>query len=426
MINLKVMNQKDISTWNTSDISSWLKSINMTQYIAKFELNKINGYDLIYLTKEDLKNLGITNIHDKNVILNSMKKALLNQLKLNVTYKNKSVIIQLDFDPNYTIEQLIQSLKLIFKPNNEIFLVVNNNEILMPNLKIIDLILYEPKTYKNFKIISDELNMNNNYNKIYPNKEDNNKRLLAKTPNKSYYKNYYNIDFDKENKNIGKSNNYSNSMVNIDNLENLYNKKKFGLDKNFLKNYNNNNNDINMDNTNEEYYSNYKTYSDFNKIKIFKKDELDNNNNINIERNVNNNINNNIDDNLNINYENKYIKEANINNNKLYEINNMNNLDKNNMFDYRKNYSIKNNQLNLEVNNIDINKIKNEEDDGQKYSSEKRNFRLKDLKLNRNYGNNLDENNMYLEKNNYNYDLNNVNEIKDERMNYTSGTSKFI
>ena len=427
MNNLKVMNQKDISTWNTSDISSWLKSINMTQYIAKFELNKINGYDLIYLTKEDLKNLGITNIHDKNVILNSMKKALLNQLKLNVTYKNKSVIIQLDFDPNYTIEQLIQSLKLIFKPNNEIFLVVNNNEILMPNLKIIDLILYEPKTYKNFKIISDELNMNNNYNKIYPNKEDNNKRLLAKTPNKSYYKNYYNIDFDKENKNIGKNNNYSNSMVNIDNLENLYNKKKFGLDKNFLKNYNNNYNDINMDNTNEEYYSNYKTYSDFNKIKIFKKDELDNNNNnINIERNVNNNINNNIDDNLNINYENKYIKEANINNNKLYEINNMNDLDKNNMFDYKKNYSIKNNQLNLEVNNIDINKIKNEEDDGQKYSSEKRNFRLKDLKLNRNYGNNLDENNMYLEKNNYNYDLNNVNEIKDERMNYTSGTSKFI
>ena len=420
------MNQKDISTWSTSDISSWLKSINMTQYIAKFELNKINGYDLIYLTKEDLKNLGITNIHDKNVILNSMKKALLNQLKLNVTYKNKSAIIQLDFDPNYTIEQLIQSLKLIFKPNNEIFLVVNNNEILMPNLKIIDLILYEPKTYKNFKIISDELNMNNNYNynKIYPNKEDNNKRLLAKTPNKSYYKNYYNIDFDKENKNIGKNNNYSNSMVNIDNLENLYNKKKFGLDKNFLKNYNNNN-DIKMDNTNEEYYSNYKTYSDFNKIKNFKKDELDNNN-INIERNVNNNINNNIDDNLNINYENKYIKEANINNNKLYEINNMNNLDKNNMFDYKKNYSIKNNQLNLEVNNFDINKIKNEEDDGQKYSSEKRNFRLKDLKLNRNYGNNLDENNMYLEKNNYNYDLNNVNEIKDERMNYTSGTSKFI
>ena len=149
------MNQKDISTWNTPDISSWLKSINMTQYVSKFELNKINGYDLIYLTKEDLKNLGIINIHDKNVILNSMKKALLNQLKLNLNYKNKNITVQLDFDPNYTVEQLIKSLKLIFKPNKEIFLVVNNNEILMPNLKIIDLILYEPKIYmkKNIKML---------------------------------------------------------------------------------------------------------------------------------------------------------------------------------------------------------------------------------------------------------------------------------
>ena len=60
-----MLNQKDISTWTTSDISSWLKNINMTQYASKFELNKINGYDLIYLTKEDLKNLGVVNIHDK-------------------------------------------------------------------------------------------------------------------------------------------------------------------------------------------------------------------------------------------------------------------------------------------------------------------------------------------------------------------------
>ena len=111
-----MLNQKDISTWTTSDISSWLKSINMTQYVSKFELNKINGYDLIYLTKEDLKNLGVLNIHDKNVILNSMKRALLQQLKLSVNYKNKFAIIQLDFDPNYTVEQLIQSFKLIFKP----------------------------------------------------------------------------------------------------------------------------------------------------------------------------------------------------------------------------------------------------------------------------------------------------------------------
>ena len=408
------MNQKDISTWNTPDISSWLKSINMTQYVSKFELNKINGYDLIYLTKEDLKNLGIINIHDKNVILNSMKKALLNQLKLNLNYKNKNITVQLDFDPNYTIEQLIKSLKLIFKPNKEIFLVVNNNEILMPNLKIIDLILYEPKIYKNFRIISDE-DFLNNYNNIFPNKEEN-KKIFSKTPNKTLY---YNNDFEKEYKNVEKSNRYTNSMATGDNLEHLYNKKKYGLEKNLLKNYSNNIG-INLDNANDEYYSNYKTYNDFNKIKALKKDEFDNN--ININNKINNDINNNY-------YENKYIKEANMNNNNnLYEIKTANNLNKNNtnIYDYKKNYSIKNGELNLEIKNLDLNKINREENDGQRYSSEKRNYRLKELKLNRNYGNNLDGNNIYLGKNNYNYDLNNINGIKDDRMNYTSGTGGFI
>ena len=408
------MNQKDISTWNTPDVSSWLKSINMTQYVSKFELNKINGYDLIYLTKEDLKNLGIINIHDKNVILNSMKKALLNQLKLDLNYKNKNITVQLDFDPNYTVEQLIKSLKLIFKPNKEIFLVVNNNEILMPNLKIIDLILYEPKIYKNFRIISDE-DILNNYNNIFPNKEEN-KKIFSKTPNKTLY---YNNDFEKEYKNVEKSNRYTNSMATGDNLENLYNKKKYGLEKNLLKNYSNNIG-INLDNANDEYYSNYKTYNDFNKIKALKKDEFDNN--ININNKINNDINNNY-------YENKYIKEANMNNNNnLYEIKTANNLNKNNtnIYDYKKNYSIKNGELNLEIKNLDLNKINREENDGQRYSSEKRNYRLKELKLNRNYGNNLDGNNIYLGKNNYNYDLNNINGIKDDRMNYTSGTGGFI
>ena len=411
-----MLNQKDISTWTTSDISSWLKSINMTQYASKFELNKINGYDLIYLTKEDLKNLGVVNIHDKNVILNSMKKALLQQLKLNVNYKNKFAIIQLDFDPNYTVEQLIQSLKLIFKPNTEIFLAVNNNEILMPNLKIIDLILYEPKTYKNFKIVSDEIsmnmNMNNNYNNIYPNTEETQK-ILTKTPNKNMYKNYNainNNDLEKEYKTVGNintniNNKYTKSVTNFDNLENLYNNKKYTFDKKPLKNYTNSINNLNnTSNKNEELYSNYKTYNDFNKIKEIKID------------NINNNISNN---------------PSNISNNKLYDYNNnMNNINKNdiniNSTVYRKNYSIKNGELNLDIKSLNLNNIKKEEDDGQKYSSEKRNFRLKELNLNRNYANNVNENNNndYLGKNNnYNFDM---NEIKDERMNYASATGGFI
>ena len=417
-----MLNQKDISTWTTSDISSWLKSINMSQYVSKFELNKINGYDLIYLTKEDLKNLGVLNIHDKNVILNSMKRALLQQLKLSVNYKNKFAIIQLDFDPNYTVEQLIQSFKLIFKPGTEIFLAVNNNEILMPNLKIIDLILYEPKIYKNFKIVSDDISisMNNNinYNNIYPSTEEN-RKILTKTPNKNVYKNYNdnNTDLEREYKTVGNinantnmNNKYTKSVTNFDNLENLYNNKKYTFDKKSLKNYTNNiNNNLNNNNLNknEELYSNYKTYNDYNKIKEIKID------------NINNNINNN---------------PNNLSNNNLYEYNtniNMKSLNKNdininpiNPSAYRKNYSIKNGELNLDIKSLNLNNIKKEEDDGQKYSSEKRSFRLKELNLNRNYSNNLNENSNYIgKKNNFNYDM---NEIKDERLNYTSGTGGFI
>ena len=132
-------------------------------------------------------------------------------------------------------------------------------------------------------------------------------------------------------------------------------------------------------------------------------------------------------DNINNNISNN---PSNISNNKLYDYNNnMNNINKNdiniNSTAYRKNYSIKNGELNLDIKSLNLNNIKKEEDDGQKYSSEKRNFRLKELNLNRNYANNVDENNNnYLGKNNnYNYDM---NEIKDERMNYASATDGFI
>lgn len=369
-----MFDQKDISTWTTSDISLWLKSINMAQYASKFELNKINGYDLIYLTKEDLKNLGIVNIHDKNVILNSMKNALLQQLKLNVTYKDKSAIVQLDFDPTFTVDQLIKNFVTIFKPEKEIFLIVNNNEVLMSNLKIIDLILYEPKIYKNFKI-SDDIGTNNinNYNN-------------SKTPNNNILKNYYNIDVKEYknerdnsimNKTIEENNKLNKASTNFENLENFYNNnnnilnKKYNYNKKDLINYNNRN-----INNNQEFITNYKTYDDYNKAKE-----------------------------LNNDYENN-----------LYEYNELN--QKNATISaYKKNYPIKNDELNLNMKNLNLNGIKNEKEDGQKYSSEKRNFRLKEINLNRNYDNNV----INEEKNNYYYDLNenNNNNNGNIGLNYT-------
>ena len=458
-----MLNQKDISTWNSEDVQNWLKSINMTQYLSKFESNKINGYDLIYLTKEDLKSLGIVSIHDKNIILNSMKDALLQQLKLNVYFNNKNITIQLDFDPNFTVEQLTNSLKLIFKPISSIFLVANNNEVLMPNLKIIDLILYNPKIYKNFKIMLDSQLINSNTtfsNKDYSNNNDllNNKPINSLPPkssniNKKKYENYYKINaeenYNTDNNNTNPFNKtdlnnkiekYQNTFITLDNNE---------LNKNYLEkndkfnskynsnvnNKNNNNNELKY-NTEEPIINKYKTYGDFIKSNNLK------NNNYNIEldnKNINNyekieskrdlkNKNNNETMGFNINK--NYNINNNINNNNIYDYNR--NITPNHneprrtktLSTYRKKYSIENGELNFD-DEEDKNKNKNkniinnnnnlkygtftkeeDDDDNQKFSSEKRNFRTSEFNFNENNENNIDNNN-YINKNNYNYRLNN-------------------
>ena len=439
-----MINQKDISTWNTNDISNWLKLINMSQYISKFESNKINGYDLIYLTKEDLKSLGILNIHDKNIILNSMKDALLKQLKLNINYKDKNITIQLEFDPNYTVEQLTNTLKLIFKESSNIFLVINNYEILMPNLKIIDLILYNPKVYKNFKIIIDEQlsfnnNNNNNYINIeYSNTNYNNDDLLNENnqinnsrSNQRTINNYQiNNEKNYNNSNI-KSKKYTNSFPSLDNVEDIFDNKTY-LEKKGKKKFNNKK--IQPSNE-EQFYNRYKTYGDFNK-----KNDINNKvNNIENEKEINEKV----EDKNNLNKI-KYQSMRNSqnynskNNNNIYEYNNRNITPSHNesrrtniISSYNNNYFIPKGELNNNNNNNKIeeqenkNRINNnlnlnygiaqkDNEDNQKYPSEKRNYRTNEINYGTNYGNNLENDNL-VDKNNYNYDIS--NEI-DNRNNY--------
>ena len=481
-----MLNQKDISTWNSGDVQNWLKSINMTQYISKFESNKINGYDLIYLTKEDLKSLGIVSIHDKNIILNSMKEALLQQLKLNVNFKDKNITIQLDFEQNYTVEQLSNTLKLIFKPISSIFLVANNNEILMPNLKIIDLILYNPKVYKNFKIMLDSQLVNSTpttfSNKDYSNNNDllNNKPIISLPPksssniNKKKYENYYKINaeenYNTDNNNTNpfnktdfnnKNEKYQNTFITLDNNElnkNYLEKNDKYKNKYNANNKNNSNNEIKFK-TEDPIINKYQTYGDFIKSNNLKNNDfntdLDNKNINNYEKieskRDSKNKNNNDTMGLNLN------KDYKLNNNNIYDFNrnitpNQNEARRTKTLStYRKKYSIENGELNLlEEDNIK-NRINNnnnlkygtfnkeEDDDNQKFSSEKRNFRTSEFKFNENENNNINNNN-YMNKNSYNYRLNNglinrnnyefnsligTKDKVNDKMNNTSGFNDF-
>lgn len=73
----------DISKWSIEKVCDWLKEYNLSQYIDNFRTNKINGYDLCFLSNHDLLNeINVTSFHDRNSILKIIREALLMQCKL--------------------------------------------------------------------------------------------------------------------------------------------------------------------------------------------------------------------------------------------------------------------------------------------------------------------------------------------------------
>ena len=70
----------DMSKWNNDKVCEWLKEKKFLSYIDDFKSSKINGYDLCFLTNNDLQNeLKISSFHDRNSILKSIRESLLRQ-----------------------------------------------------------------------------------------------------------------------------------------------------------------------------------------------------------------------------------------------------------------------------------------------------------------------------------------------------------
>ena len=73
---------KDFSTWNSEDLSYWLNSINLSRYSNNIIGNNVTGYDFCYLTNDDFKILGISNIHDKNILVKNIRLQTLEQCNI--------------------------------------------------------------------------------------------------------------------------------------------------------------------------------------------------------------------------------------------------------------------------------------------------------------------------------------------------------
>ena len=390
---------KEISTWNIDDIKSWLQNMNMSQYIPNFSSNQISGYDLVYLTKDDMKSLGISNIHDINIILNSVKELILQQLKLTISFEGKTTTIQLDCDRNYTVEKFTNTLTDIFKPSSKIFLLINSNEILMPNLKIVDLILHNPSIYKNFKIIPSErlptLNYSPKIGEYTPTTSYTNSYNTMR--NNNYYKDKNENENNGNKQNIEKilnTNSYikpSKSSKSLNNLGNYEKYRKSYLDIQEPKiDVDDNDNDNNLNNTNDILFNRYRNLGEYNSnlskpnIDInnylsennsaskeknnfynnrnniiattqlvnqripsldLKTNLYNNNSNTNINTNINTNVNTNVNTNINTNINANINTYANSNNMTSQPVNRQKTIP-----NYRKNYGLQNGELSIEGN----------------------------------------------------------------------------
>jgi hypothetical protein len=151
------LNNKVISQFDPNEVKEFIKEIGLSSYTAKFEKYQIDGYDLCNITDDLLNLLDFSNIHDINKLKRNIHLKLLNQLKINLSFQNKNYPFQLDYLPNFTVENLET---LISKALNikDILLCTIDNQILTPQIKFIELLLVEYEKYKDLKVF----NINNN------------------------------------------------------------------------------------------------------------------------------------------------------------------------------------------------------------------------------------------------------------------------
>ncbi|KAK6644849.1 hypothetical protein RUM43_001122 [Polyplax serrata] len=61
--------QREVASWGVAEVSQWLESLQLPEYIESFAKNDIRGKELIALARRDLKDLGVTKVgHVKRIL----------------------------------------------------------------------------------------------------------------------------------------------------------------------------------------------------------------------------------------------------------------------------------------------------------------------------------------------------------------------
>ena len=426
---------KEISEWNSSDLSNWLldnKYRGISELCQKYSLS---GYDLFFITDDILKNeLGLSSFHERVVTLKLINKLTSEHLKLNIINSNgDNVILTLDNNQNTSLGEISEYLGNMFniEPNFILYKDNTKQEVLSRTLKIINLMILYPRIYKTLNI-SNMKDYHQPEDKIISNENTNYQR--TNTLNKTgetiprMENNIKNInDLLNNNKNEIKNNiptinntiysfgdnNNNNNNRELNNNLNLNNKYNLGLNK-----YEQSYQGMNMNNIP------YKSRSDLADINQKNSNNILINNNEQINDGGNpdnlmmNNLNNNINPSNMINAQDKKFKSEK----RIYR-------EKDDFY-----YNIQNNQNDFGQNNEGNKNLssssseENDNDNGEnemKYENidNMRNYRISSKNKNfRNFQMNEDINNNYRLKDNYIENDNRM--INDNRGGFNDGRSK--
>jgi len=236
--------KKEISEWNTSDLSSWLIDNKYPGISELCQNNSLSGYDLFYINDDILKNeLGLTSFHERKVTMKLINKLINEHLKLNIINSNgDNVIITLDNNQNTSLGELSEYIGGMFNINPKDILYKDNSktEVLSPTLKIVRLLVLYPRLYKTLNVF----NMRD-----YHQPSENNENLESKSNDYNNNLNMYNSVGDgaiSENESDFQKSNITNNMNMKMNFDYFLNKTNENIKK--LKNDKYDNDEMNENN----------------------------------------------------------------------------------------------------------------------------------------------------------------------------------
>ena len=253
--------KKEISEWNTKDLTSWLSDNKYPGISELCQNNSLSGYDLFFINDDILKNeLGLSSFHERKVTMKLINKLINEHLKLNIINSNgDNVVLTLDNNHDTSLGELSEYIGGMFNmdPKDILYKDYTKKEVLSPTLKIIKLIILYPKLYKTLNVfnmkdyhqMSDEnLEQRNNDMMNNENNDQNNPSSENENENELEYQEMerinnmnYNYKINRNNDmisdmNKNKMNKYINNEINQNRIiyneqeENKMNKMKYNED----------------------------------------------------------------------------------------------------------------------------------------------------------------------------------------------------